>query len=466
MGKFGVRAPGPIRFRTGFRNTIYDVLLARGWQEVGGQDDPVWDFNWCDPSWMHNNFDGAVLAEYQKVNHFRNHYELTQKACLLKNLKRAQKQLRKEGKEEEAAKYDFHPTSYLLPQEWGLFIEEFKRSGVAANLAAKKGAKEAAAAAAAAGSTEKVEDEVGDQLNVWIMKPTGSAQGKGIFLCTKLQQVQDWRKGANWRPSHMTTSLGGGDGKGKEGEEEGRVENYVAQRYIENPMLIGGRKFDLRIYVLVLSYNPLRVYVNRSGFARFSMSRFTMNKDQVGNNLIHLTNVAIQKKGPQYSKNVGMKWPLNNLKVHCQAKYGAAKADELFADIEGVIIRSLMAVQPIIINDKHSFEMYGYDVLIDSNLKPWLVEVNASPSLSADTKADYENKCEVLSDMLDVVDMEGRFGGQLPEQVGGFDLIWDGGPVDRGRKSSLPTLLGCANDRDKQLRRLATAAAPPARAAA
>ena len=48
----------------------------------------------------------------------------------------------------------------------------------------------------------------------------------------------------------------------------------------------------------------------------------------------------------------------------------------------------------------------GYDLLIDENLKPWLIEVNASPSLTANTREDYLMKTEMLHGMLDVVDME------------------------------------------------------------
>jgi Tubulin-tyrosine ligase family len=45
-------------------------------------------------------------------------------------------------------------------------------------------------------------------------------------------------------------------------------------------------------------------------------------------------------------------------------------------------------------------------VIVDDNLKPWLLEVNASPSLTANTKEDYMLKTEMLHGMLDVVDME------------------------------------------------------------
>lgn len=45
-------------------------------------------------------------------------------------------------------------------------------------------------------------------------------------------------------------------------------------------------------------------------------------------------------------------------------------------------------------------------MIVDDNLKPWLLEVNASPSLTANTKEDYMLKTEMLHGMLDVVDME------------------------------------------------------------
>jgi len=57
-------------------------------------------------------------------------------------------------------------------------------------------------------------------------------------------------------------------------------------------------------------------------------------------------------------------------------------------------------------NDKRCFECYGYDILFDSNLKPWLLEVNGSPSMTANTQVDWELKCGLLDDVFTIIDME------------------------------------------------------------
>lgn len=91
-----------------------------------------------------------------------------------------------------------------------------------------------------------------------------------------------------------------------------------------------------------------------------------------------------------------------------------------------IVLRSLLAVQQVLfvpiafvspnnlfessmkimINDKHCFELYGYDIIIDAELRPWLLEVNASPSLTANTNEDYAMKTEMLHGMLDIIDMD------------------------------------------------------------
>lgn len=47
--------------------------------------------------------------------------------------------------------------------------------------------------------------------------------------------------------------------------------------------------------------------------------------------------------------------------------------------------------------------MYGFDVLLDSNLKPWLIEVNASPSLSTTTEIDRQIKMNLINDTFRIV---------------------------------------------------------------
>jgi hypothetical protein len=98
----------------------------------------------------------------------------------------------------------------------------------------------------------------------------------------------------------------------------------------------------------------------------------------------------------------------------------------------------LLSVQQVVIQDKHSFEVYGYDLLFDSDLKPWLIEVNASPSLTGDVASDYDMKKNVLQDTFDVLDIEGNGTSDGVDKVGGYDLIWHNGPVQSEQRCVHP----------------------------
>ena len=76
----------------------------------------------------------------------------------------------------------------------------------------------------------------------------------------------------------------------------------VISKYIANPLLINGHKFDLRIYVLVTCYDPLRVYVFKEGLARFATETYSSNIDK-NNNFVHLTNYSINKKNDNFVYN-------------------------------------------------------------------------------------------------------------------------------------------------------------------
>jgi len=408
-----------VRFRCSFHNTVFDVLKARGFKETDAELD--WDLFWCDKEWIHEVFDHIHLQPHQRVNHFRNHYELTRKDLLVKNIKRAQRQAQRDGLVEDAQSYAAcSPTTFMLPNEYAIFVEEFKKQQ-------PNGA-------------------------IWIMKPVGKSQGKGIFLFDKLSQVSNWRQDPKWLRKEEEPS--GRRGRAEEEEEKKEVEPYVVQRYLSDPLLIGGKKFDLRLYVLVTSYAPLVVYMYRSGFARFSHARFSMNTEDLSDAMIHLTNVAVQKHNENYDEKRGGKWDLHSLKTYLTLKEDPEKVNGLFYAIQDVILYSLLSVQKVMIQDKHCFELYGYDIMISSDLKPWLIEVNASPSLSANTVLDYDMKFALLDDTLTILDFEKYLTGN-EAQIGGFDLLYKNGVrVGPPKSANFRSYLGCNNNRLEQLKRM------------
>jgi tubulin polyglutamylase TTLL9 len=112
--------------------------------------------------------------------------------------------------------------------------------------------------------------------------------------------------------------------------ESPQAEPYVVQRYVLNPLLIGGKKFDLRIYVLVISYQPLTVYLYRDGFGRFTHARYSNNLDDLSNTFMHLTNVAIQKTSEGYDDKLGGKWDLRGMKLYLMSRYGQEKVNDCY----------------------------------------------------------------------------------------------------------------------------------------
>ncbi|CAJ1379479.1 unnamed protein product [Effrenium voratum] len=91
------------------------------------------------------------------------------------------------------------------------------------------------------------------------------------------------------------------------------------------------------------------------------------------------------------------------------------------------LVHSLKAVQNVIVNDKHCFEMYGFDVLIDKDLRPWLLEVNASPSLTTTTEDDRLLKLRLINDVLTIAMQEkkGLLDGDEDAALGDFACIYD-----------------------------------------
>ncbi|CAE7494641.1 TTLL9, partial [Symbiodinium necroappetens] len=201
------------------------------------------------------------------------------------------------------------------------------------------------------------------------------------------------------------------------------------------------------------------------------MSRYSSDKSNLNDLGSHLTNVAagisakqVQKhSGKAAYKRTGAKWDVNNLKSYLLTTAGVDVVNQLFHDIEGIVIHSLLSVQKAW--SANDLTRYGYDILIDSEYKPWLLEVNASPSLTANTTADYEMKYGLLDDLLTLLDIEKYLSGN-ELQVGGFDLLYkDGYRYSPPEGSIFTSYLGCYNNRLTQLQRLAKTRAQEMRSA-
>ena len=191
----------------------------------------------------------------------------------------------------------------------------------------------------------------------------------------------------------------------------------VIQKYVEDPLCLDGYKFDLRLYVLVTSFKPLEAFIYTDGFARVSTNKYSLNRSDMDNKFIHLTNSSIQKlneKGPSQDN------PLNDFdcegdsggsKISLKGTYGlwarlvkkGIDVDAVWKSIELLVVKSL-----VIIDDKMSyqpcaFEVFGYDVLIDSKLRCWLIEVNASPSMARENKLDIRVKNSMIKDTISLI---------------------------------------------------------------
>jgi tubulin polyglutamylase TTLL4 len=239
----------------------------------------------------------------------------------------------------------------------------------------------------------------------------------------------------------------------------------VVQRYLDDPMLINERKFDLRIYVLVTSLDPLKIYVYDEGLVRLATEPYTMSKKSLSNTCVHLTNYSVNKKSKLYVKNQERRSSAESTQASVAPVAEASVDDEsgsesdspaahvnqaasklsltdlrnligiprfeaLFTSIKEIAIKTVISAESAMIGPLHRasnhasclshgvfpysncFELYGFDILVDKSLKPWLLEVNVSPSLSSSSPFDKRVKTGLIAETFNLV------GLVVPETAG------------------------------------------------
>ncbi|CAF0755345.1 unnamed protein product [Didymodactylos carnosus] len=310
-------------------------------REVGDDDD--WNVYWTDTSVGIERV--AQMKKWQKINHFPGMSEICRKDSLTRNMSRMMKMFPKE--------YNFYPKAWCLPADYsdfGKYCQEKK-------------------------------------YKTYISKPDVGCQGRGIFITRNPQK--------DIKPQ----------------------DNFVVQLYIARPFLVDGYKFDLRVYVAVTSCDPFRIFVYKDGLARFTTQHYeepsTSNCKDI---FMHLTNYAIQKRSDDFirDEDTGTKRRITTINKWL-VEHGV-DINKLWSEIDDIIIKVLISAHSVLKHNYRAcfpnhyrgsacFEILGFDILLDRKLKPYVLEVNHSPSFTTDSKLDREIKDALIFDTLLLLNM-------------------------------------------------------------
>ena len=165
---------------------------------------------------------------------------------------------------------------------------------------------------------------------------------------------------------------------------------------------------------MVTSFEPLLIYLYDNGLVRLASNQYS--KGDLKNKFAHLTNYSINKHSNTFQKNddpmncEGHKWTLKALLSRLRKEHGDSKIEKLWAKIQDIVIKTFLSIEAhvntlVMRNCKSKevcFEIFGVDVLVDQDLKPWLIEVNISPSLNQNSKLDFYVKEGMVVDALNL----------------------------------------------------------------
>ena len=215
------------------------------------------------------------------------------------------------------------------------------------------------------------------------MKPRESSQGEGIYIVWEFQEL---RKVFATPRKYLYDPV---------------ANPYIIQKYIRNPLLLDGRKSEIRIYWLIASLDPFLVLIYQEGTVRLNTRPFSL--EDFDNTLIHVTNVYQQENHPEYDPSVILKWSfsywekylIEELKLAPENYVEAHLKPQLKRMFSFVIdaAREALAKHP---ENGLFFGLLGADIIFDDTLHPWLTEVQRGPGLSYDDPI----KKEVIPPML------------------------------------------------------------------
>ena len=217
---------------------------------------------------------------------------------------------------------------------------------------------------------------------MWILKPSDGGKGANIKVMDTLGDIE----------AHFDAS--------RTGPSPGWPRSTSRSLCYLQP---GSRKFDVRIWALLDANYDVHVWNN--GVLRTCSVPFTLDASKLNDPFVHLSNHCIQTRSETYGKHESATnevW-LKDFDVYLKQHHNSS-VEALAAQWRSIIKETLDAAREFMEVDKfeppyNCFQVFGFDFMVDSALKVWLVEVNSSPAI-AEALADEFAK-DVVSVAVD-----------------------------------------------------------------
>ena len=263
--------------------------------------------------------------------------------------------------------WSFYPKTYLLPTELPDLL-------------------------AAMGSSSSSSSSSSDSSDLFVYKPAYGGQGLGVSIVKDASELTD------------TSS------------------EWVVQEYIKRPLLIDNRKFTIRLYCLVTSFDPPRVYLYQDGIIKFTSMDHSLDHADATDIRRHVTNMAANKGRAGYKTALegendqsGSRWSLHAFFRYLNAQ-GGVNVTHIWSEMQRQVT-SMMLMADDSVRDSWQeggrcpscFQLLGVDVELDADYKVWFLEANGNPTLALKTQFPWEHrqKAALLSDVYRLTGIAG-----------------------------------------------------------
>ena len=207
--------------------------------------------------------------------------------------------------------------------------------------------------------------------NMWIIKPINLNRGRFIQVLNDTDKIVEYLQ----KIQEMKIIEGDNNNNCK-------CEHIILQKYLEKPLLYQGRKFDIRIWILLIGGQESNVYIFKQGHLKATCNEFDINSSSP---FIHLTNYSVQKHNVDFSKKeIGNEISYKDFQDELDKKNtGKSFIRDIYPKIVYIIRLAIGAAKSNInyLNRENCFEIFGCDFILDEKFKPYLLEINMNPGL-------------------------------------------------------------------------------------